>query len=110
MVNPSQHIKIDHFFKKGHPKRDLSIKIFYIKSSLALILGLLLGIFKVNGAIGFMLFFSVQYMIGRIYCSQFNVPDYMLDKFEIFTEHIFPSFGLFLVLWTVAYTLSYPSD
>ncbi|UVC54433.1 hypothetical protein MACJ_003979 [Theileria orientalis] len=110
MANPSQYLKVDHFFKKDHPKRDLSIKILYIKSSFALLIGLILGIFKVSGAIGFMVFFSIQYLIGRIYCSQFNVPDYMLDKFEIFTEQIVPSFGLFLVFWTVAYTLSYPSD
>ncbi|BAM41866.1 uncharacterized protein TOT_040000932 [Theileria orientalis strain Shintoku] len=110
MANPSQFLKIDQFFKKDHPKRNLSIRIFYIKSSFALILGLLLGIFKVNGAVGFMVFLSVQYMIGRIYCSQFNVPDYMLDNLEVFTEHILPSFGLFLVFWTVTYTLSYPNQ
>uniref|UniRef100_A0A3B0MYS4 Rab5-interacting protein (Rab5ip), putative n=1 Tax=Theileria annulata TaxID=5874 RepID=A0A3B0MYS4_THEAN len=68
-----------------------------IKSVLALVLGFLLGYFKITGMIGFMVFLPVQYLAGQLYCTQFKIPDYLMDSGEMFTTQCLPSFGLFLV-------------
>lgn len=78
-------------------QRDLFRRFLVMKSILALVLGFILGYFKVTGILGFMVFIPFQYISGQFYCTQFKVPDYLMDKGEMFTTQCLPSFGLFLV-------------
>ncbi|KAF5153273.1 Rab5-interacting protein (Rab5ip) family protein [Theileria parva strain Muguga] len=105
MAHGSQHTKVENTVKKEYPMRDLFRRFLVMKSILALVLGFILGYFKVTGILGFMVFIPFQYISGQFYCTQFKVPDYLMDKGEMFTTQCLPSFGLFLMVWIITYTM-----
>lgn len=80
--------------------------IHWLRQIHGIILGLVYGVAKITGSVGFTSFFAVCIVGPTAVLKQFHEfdEDEIAKVGTIATEGLLPAFALFLLTWIVAYT------
>ncbi|KAL3895218.1 MAG: hypothetical protein SGPRY_013572, partial [Prymnesium sp.] len=82
---------------------------YWIKQLVGLICGVCFAMIPLLGANAFIIFFSVNLLLSYVtYAMVFRADLDLLGpqkQFDLLTEGFMPSFGTFMLTWTMAYTL-----
>ena len=98
--------------KKGHgpTKEEFSHFSLVFKQIFALIIGIVLGVLGIKGLLGILVFLVVSNGCMMFYSKNYlEVDEDEIENYKVFTEATFPSFALFVLCWTVTYTVVYYS-
>ncbi len=87
---------------------DLEVKVMMVFVVFSVIIGVISGIAELTGYQGFLLalvFFYVSYRVApRVFKDQEGIED--LSRGDILKTAVIPYWFLWLVLWTLTYTLT----
>ena len=111
-VKPSPVELVTRFVQKKGPwhKKDLQLAIYWVKMILAVVTGLLVGLFGLTGAIGNLIHIGVCHLAVQLYVSSMSDVDIEAmfgTSGNVVFEGLMPCYAMFLLLWTAIHTLTY---
>ena len=87
-------------------KEELLDVVYWIRQMLAVVLGILFGVFPLAGMIAILLYCGITTLSMNIYVSEFQKQD--LEEyggfFELAKEGFMSAFASFLVVWIIVYS------
>lgn len=84
----------------------------WIRQILGVVVGIVYGLIQLTGFTGFMSFFTLALMLPTTLMSMFHELDFdEINKHNsIQTEGLFPAMALFVLSWTISYTVRLPQS
>jgi hypothetical protein len=82
--------------------------LYWMRQAISVALGACLGLWGVTGFLGFVLFLVANTFLPFVYYKHYANID--IDDFghnEVLSEGYQPSFGMFLLMWIVAYSINH---
>ena len=98
------------FVRKEGPweKKPLLEAVFWVKMILALVAGIALGVFRITGAIGNLVFIAVCGFAIQLYVTSvmgIDVDELLGNASSVLAEGALPCYAAFLLCWTMFNTL-----
>eukprot|EP00920_Eleutheroschizon_duboscqi_P033816 GHVT01081181.1.p1 GENE.GHVT01081181.1~~GHVT01081181.1.p1 ORF type:complete len:134 (-),score=20.47 GHVT01081181.1:436-837(-) len=78
--------------------------LWWIKSFVGLLCGIMFGIANVQGYIGFILYLGIQFLVALAWTAQVPVYRVIFDSSQVFAEGLYGGFFTFLISWIASFT------
>lgn len=82
--------------------------LYWMRQVISVVIGTVLGLWGVTGYMGFVVFLVANTLVPFVYYKHYANID--VDDFghnEVLSEGYQPSFGMFLLMWIVAYSINH---
>ncbi|GAW79762.1 Rab5-interacting protein [Plasmodium gonderi] len=86
-------------------KNEMDDAFFYCKQVIGIVGGIISGILRIKGILGFLFFFILQFLLSFVLYNKKIDENHFMDNYNIATSNVFIGLSAFLVSWITIYTL-----